>query len=202
MTRLEKLYLALVATFVVTFVVVFTTEAGLVPTLIVGGSMAVAAVIWGRTSLRRPPEPRRVLPIYLIVASLLMLHITEEYVFHFGPRVAVLTGATWSEREFLFSIGFWLPVVWISGAALIALRHPIGGFVTWFIFVGMIFGEPAHLLVFPIWEGGRYHYFPGMWTALIPLVPAVWGMWVMVDDYRHRPVPVEPPVGSATPAEL
>lgn len=186
MTRLQSLYLALVATFVATFALTFPAQAGLLPTMIVAGSMLIALVVWARTSLRHPPEPRRVLPIYLIVAALLMLHIGEEYLFKFGPRIAALTGSDWSERQFLFGVGFVLPAVWIGGAALIALRHPIGGFITWFIFIGMIVGEPTHLGVFPLQEGGRYHYFPGMWTALIPLVPSIWGMWVMIDDYRGR----------------
>lgn len=190
MNKLERLYMALVAAFIMTFSLTFPTSAGILPTIVLSGSMLIAFVVWARTSLRYPPDPKRVLPIYLIVTALLMVHIGEEYLYKFGPRIAGITGTAWAEGEFLFSIVFLVPLVWITGAALTAIRHPIGGFITWFIFVGMILGEPTHLAVFPVLEGGRYHYFPGMWTALVPLVPAIWGMQVMVADYRqaHRAV--------------
>ena len=59
--------------------------------------------------------------------------------------------------------------------------------MAWFIFVGMFAGEPTHLLVFPVLEGGRYHYFPGAWTALLPMIMGVWGLYVILaEDRRSR----------------
>ena len=41
--------------------------------------------------------------------------------------------------------------------------------------VGMIVGEPTHVLVFPVvrmlQEGVEYTYFHAMYTALLPMVP-------------------------------
>lgn len=63
-----------------------------------------------------------------------------------------------------------------------------GGFVSCFIFIGMLLGEPTHLLVFPIREailhGGGYDYFPGMWTALAPLITGLWGISIIVSEAR------------------
>jgi hypothetical protein len=186
MTKIERLYVALVAVFIVTFSMGLPSTAGLLVTFIVGGNMVLAFVVWVRTSLRYPPNPKRVLPIYFIVAAFLMAHIGEEYIWNFGPRIASITGTSWSPREQAITFAILLPLVWIGGAALTAIRHPIGGFVFWFIFIAMILGEPTHYIVFPLREGGRYHYFPGMWSALIPLVPAIWGMWMMITDYRQQ----------------
>lgn len=186
MTRLERLYAALVAAFVVTFSLGLPATAGLMVTIIVAANMVLAFVVWVKTSLRYPPNPKRVLPIYFVVTALLMLHIGEEYIWDFGPRIAGITGTSWSAREQAITFAVLLPLVWIGGAALTAIRHPIGGFVFWFIFIAMILGEPTHYVVFPLRESGRYDYFPGMWSALIPLVPAIWGMWMMIVDYRQQ----------------
>jgi hypothetical protein len=74
----------------------------------------------------------------------------------------------------------------VAGAIGINKRHPLGNFIAWFFFVTMILGEPVHLLVFPFMEGGRYHYFyfPGVWSALLPMPPAVFGIWRMLADER------------------
>jgi hypothetical protein len=38
--------------------------------------------------------------------------------------------------------------------------------------------------VFPLLEGGPYHNFPGMWTALFPMAPAAHGIRRMLTDDR------------------
>jgi hypothetical protein len=89
----------------------------------------------------------------------------------------------------------------VAGAIGIYHRHPLGNFIAWLFFVGMMVGEPTHLLVFPLMEGGRYHYFPGMWTALAPMAPAAYGIWRMLADdraaMRERRGVRPPPTGIA-----
>ena len=41
-------------------------------------------------------------------------------------------------------------------------------------FVAMMLAELSHF-IFPFMEDGTFHYFPGMWTAALPLLPAAWG---------------------------
>ena len=49
---------------------------GLAPVVIVGGSSLVGMLIWIRTYLRRPVEPRLILPPFLLtVAALSLIHI-------------------------------------------------------------------------------------------------------------------------------
>ena len=184
MTTKQTLYLALVVTFIVTFAIPLLQRAGLAPTIIVGGSMIGGAIGWYFTSLKRPTNPRKLVPVYLLTAALLYLHIWEEYLYEFGPRIGVLTGTGWTESEFMVQIAFYLPAFWILGAIGLYYSHPLGNFVAWFVFFGMFLGEPTHLLIFPNLEGGRYHYFPGMWTALLPMVMGIWGIYIIIKDYN------------------
>jgi hypothetical protein len=47
--------------------------------------------------------------------------------------------------------------------------------------VGMILGELAHF-VFPFMEDGTFHYVSGMYTALLPLFPASYGLHVTLRE--------------------
>ena len=183
---IKKLYLALVIAFIATFGTVFIQHAGVMPFLIVCGSMIAAIPCRLATTYKVPADPKKVLPIYLLIAAMLMAHVWEEYLFEFGPRIGVLTGTGFTQGQFLVEIAFFLPVFWILGAVGLYFRHPLGNYVLWFVILGMILGEPVHLLVFPFLEGGRYHYFPGMWTALFPLVPGLWAFHVLVQGYREN----------------
>lgn len=184
MNALQKLYVALAAVFTATFAVGTANTAGIMPTIIVCGSMTAGLIGWSLTSIHLPTDPRRVLPIYLMTAAMLYLHILEELIYDFGPRIGALTGTGWTQAEFMLEFAFVLPMAWILGGLALYFRHPLGGFMAWFIFVGMFLGEPTHLLVFPLLEGGRYHYFPGMWTALLPMVMGFWGLHVILADWR------------------
>ena len=180
----QALYLALVATFIVTTALWLAPTAGIMPAIIISGSMLGGGIGWYFTSLHHPTDPRKLLPVYLITAVMLYFHIWEEYHYGFGPRIGALTGTGWTESQFVIQIIFYLPAFWILGAMGLYYRHPLGNFVAWFIFFGMFLGEPTHLLVFPNLEGGRYHYFPGMWTALLPMVMGIWGIYIIVQEYK------------------
>ncbi len=134
--------------------------------------------------MRRPPSPSAILPAYLIALALFLFHVLEEYAFGFADRIASAAHVHWSDPQFIEVIVLFGPALWIAGAIGIYERHPLGNYVAWFFFVGMMLGEPTHMLVFPLMEGGRYHYFPGMWTALFPMVPAAYGIWRMLSDDR------------------
>lgn len=184
MNTKQSLYLALAATFTVTFAISMLQTMGIMPTTIVFGSMVGGMVGWYFTSLKHPTDPRKILPIYLLTMPLLYLHIWEEYLYQFGPRIGAITGTGWTESEFLIQFAFYLPIFWIVGAIGLYYRHPLANFLSWFVFFGMFLGEPTHLLVFPNLEGGRYHYFPGMWTALLPMVMGVWGIYIVVQEHK------------------
>lgn len=186
MSRLDWLHVALGATLILAFALLFGPSAGALVTGIITVALTKALLVWVRTNLRYPTAPQRLLVPYLLTGALLMFHVGEEALFGFGPRIAGIVGSPWTHEGFVSSFVFFMPLFWLSGAVGVALRHPFGGFMAWFLFIGMVVGEPTHLLVFPLLEGGRYAYFPGMWTALLPMLPALWGIVVMVRDSRAQ----------------
>lgn len=184
MTRETKLSVALVAVFIPTYATLLYLQAGLMVVGIVCGAMVAGFVVWLRTTLRRPPAAAAILPAYLLALGLFLLHVLEEYAFHFADRIAAAAHVHWTEAQFIEVIVLLGPAIWIAGAIGIYKRHPLGNYIAWFFFIGMIVGEPTHMLVFPFMEGGRYHYFPGMWSALFSMVPAIYGIWRMLSDDR------------------
>ncbi|MGI8508269.1 MAG: hypothetical protein ACR2MQ_02990 [Gemmatimonadaceae bacterium] len=182
--RETKLSVALVAVFIPTYATMLYLQAGLLVLGIVSGSMVAGFVVWLRTTVRRPPRAGAILPAYLLALALFLFHVLEEYEFDFAGRIAAAAHVHWSEVQFIEVIVLFGPAVWIAGAIGVYKRHPLGNYIAWFFFIGMILGEPTHMLVFPFMEGGRYHYFPGMWSALFSMVPAVYGIWRMLADDR------------------
>ncbi len=178
------LSVGVVALFIGVYAITLYRQAGTLVVGIVAGSMVVGFVVWLRTTLRRPPAPEAILPAYLLGLFLFLVHVLEEYAFDFAGRIAAAAHVRWTETQFVEVIVLLGPAIWIAGAAGIYRRHPLGNFVAWFFFLGMLIGEPAHLLVFPLLEGGRYHYFPGMWTSLFPMAPAAYGIRRMLADDR------------------
>jgi hypothetical protein len=182
--RQRRLWILLIVAFVVTYGTTLYIQAGPAPVGVIVGSMMGGMVGWLKTTSKRPANPRVILPPYLLMLSLFMVHVDEEYLFDFRGRIAAIFHSHWSEHDFVLLIVLVGPMAWILGGIGLWLRHPLGNFIVWFMLVGMILGEPTHLLVFPLLEGGRYHYFPGMWTALFPMIPAVYGVWRILADHR------------------
>lgn len=182
--RETRLSIALVAVFIPTYATMLYLQAGAMVVGIVCGAMVAGFAVWLRTTVRRPPAASAILPAYLIALALFLFHVLEEYAFDFAGRIAAAAHVHWSDVQFIEVIVLFGPAIWIAGAIGIYRRHPLGNYVAWFFFVGMMLGEPTHMLVFPFMEGGRYHYFPGMWTALFPMVPAAYGIWRMLHDDR------------------
>ena len=182
--RRARGWAALIAAAVAAYATVLYRQAGLLVVGIVCGAMVAGFVVWLRTTARRPADPAVVLPPYLLTLALFMAHVLEEHLFDFPGRIARAAHVRWAPHDFVLLIVLVGPALWIAGAAALARRHPVGNYLAWFMFVGMFLGEPAHYLVFPFLEGGRYHYFPGMWTALLPLVPAVYGAHRVLAAHR------------------
>lgn len=191
LSRETKLSIALVAVFIPTYATLLYLQAGLMVVAIVCGAMVAGFVVWLRTTVHHPPAASAILPAYVLALALFLLHVLEEYAFDFAARIASATHVQWSEAQFIEVIVLLGPAIWIAGAIGVYKRHPLGNYIAWFFFIGMMVGEPTHLLVFPFLEGGRYHYFPGMWSALFPMVPASYGIWRMLSGRREmRNAPV------------
>jgi len=188
---------------------------GLPPVLIVGGSGLVALVLWVKTYLRRPVDPRVILPVFLLTVAALEVHMIEEYLTGFGPAMSRLFDISWTERSFLLVFTFIGPIIYTLTALGLYYRVPLAGFVAWFIFIGPGLAEFTHF-IFPLLQpairpelaapvtaavsNGRLvagmpnywigttgvYYFPGMYTAILPMIP---GIFAIVRVIRASRVP-------------
>jgi hypothetical protein len=121
--------------------------------------------------------------------TLFYVHVGEEALTSFNRAIAWITGTPWAERDFTLLFGLLGPIVWFASVLSLWYRQPVGNFVFCFFIVGMILGEPTHLLVFPTVAmyrfGVGYGYFPGMYTALFPMIPAILALVTIVQDHRR-----------------
>src|SRR5438876_10425011 len=188
---------------------------GLAPVVIVGGSSVVALVLWIKTYLKRPLDAEVILPGFLLTVAALEAHMIEEYVTGFGPAMSRLFDISWTERGFLLVFAFIGPIIYSLTALGLYWRIPLAGFVACFIFVGPGVAEFTHF-IFPlikpailpddpqtitqmvsngtlvenmhnyfIGTTGQY-YFPGLYTAVLPMVPGIYGIYAVIRESRRR----------------
>ncbi len=188
--------------FIATAMIAGYRNIGLPPVVIVGGSGLVALVLWSKTYLRRPLDPRVILPLFLLTVAALEVHMIEEYLTGFGPAMSRLFDISWTERSFLLVFTFIGPILYTLTALGLYYRVPLAGFIAWFIFIGPGVAEFTHF-IFPLLQpairpelaapvsaavsNGRIvagmpnywigttgvYYFPGMYTAILPMIPGI-----------------------------
>jgi hypothetical protein len=182
---------------------------GLPPVMIVGGSSVIALVMWIKYYLRKPLAPDVILPLFLLTVAALEIHMAEEYLTGFGPAMSRLFDISWTERSFLIVFAFVGPALYSLTALGLFYRVPFAGFLAWFIFIGPGVAEFTHF-IFPLLRpeirpelpgtisqvvsNGRFvadmrnyyigttgrYYFPGMYTAALPMIPGIWAIVRMV----------------------
>lgn len=172
--------------FIFTYAVVFFNQAGPRPTLIVCGSMFGGFILWLRTTYKIRINYTKVIPIYLMTLVLFFIHITEEFITDFPGEINSIFNSSWSLGDFVILIALLGPIIWTSGILGLLYKHPFGQYLTWFVFFGMLIGEPTHYLVFPMVQSGGYNYFSGMWTALFPMIPAIYGVYYIFTECKNE----------------
>jgi hypothetical protein len=175
------------------------------PVIIVGGSGTAAFVLWSLTYLRRPLPPEVVLPAFLLTVAGLQVHLIEEYLTGFAPAMSRLFNISWSVNSYLMIFVFVGPVLYTLTALGLFRRVPIAGFLMCFILIGPGVAEFTHF-IFPVLKPdvqptvaasvqaivGRgqlmenlpnfwiqitgHYYFPGMYTAILPMIPGIYGI--------------------------
>jgi hypothetical protein len=201
------------------------------PVIIVGGSGTAAFVLWSLTYLRRPLMPEVVLPAFLLTVAGLQVHLIEEYLTDFAPAMSRLFNISWSVNSYLMIFVFIGPVLYTLTALGLFRRVPLAGFLMCFILIGPGVAEFTHF-VFPVLKPevlptvatpvqavvgrgqlmqnlpnfwvhvtGRY-YFPGMYTAILPMIPGIYGIRKLLTATRqsNKPrnsIPVDEPVRRA-----
>lgn len=188
---------------------------GLPPVVIVGGSGVGGLLLWLRAYRNGPLAADVMLPPFLLTVAMLEIHMVEEYATGFAPAMSRLFDIGWTERGFLLVFAFAGPALYALTALGLLRGVRLAGFVAGFIFVGPGMAEFTHF-VFPLltpaiqpdvagtitastrggavvadmgnyWLGatGRY-YFPGLYTAVLPMVPGIWGVVTMLRAGRQR----------------
>jgi hypothetical protein len=201
----QRLSIAAALLFALTAMTAAYINIGIPPVAIVGGSSVIGMLFWIKTYLRKPLDPRIILPPFLLTVAALEVHMAEEYVAGFGPAISRLFDASWSERSFLMIFAFIGPALYALTALGLYYRKPLAGFMAWFIFIGPGVAEFTHF-IFPVLKPailadlqapisqavsngnfvanmqnywlhatGRY-YFPGMYTAILPMIPGIWAI--------------------------
>lgn len=187
--RQRNLWTLLFASVVCVYALALYRSAGLMPLIIVVGSMVGGLVGWRLTTALKPIDPARAVPLFLVLLTLFYVHVGEESLTAFNRGIAQLSGKPWSDEDFTLLIGLLGPIVFFFSAWSLWRRQPLGNFIFWFFVVGMILGEPTHMLVFPVGMmkklGVEYQYFSGMYTALFPMIPAIMGLVMIVREHRR-----------------
>ncbi len=188
-TRQINLWSGLFISFGAVYAITLYTQAGLLPVGVIIGSMMAGLIGWRKTTARHSADPYKVGPLYLLLQALFYAHVGEEVLTHFNRSIAAISGHLWRDAEFDYLITLIGPLVWVFAAYSLWKRQAFGNFILWFMIVGMIVGEPTHLLVFPIvsmvQEGVPYTYFPGMYTALFPMIPAILALVFILNDHKN-----------------
>ncbi len=124
---------------------------GLAPVIIVGGSAIIGFFFWYFTYLKKPTDPKIILPIFILAVAGLQIHMVEEYFTSFGPAISRIFNVPWTEERFLLVFMMVLPIIYTLTTLGLYYRVPLAGFVAWFIFIGPGVAEFTHF-IFPLIE--------------------------------------------------
>ena len=183
---------------------------GLPPVIIVGGSALIGFFGWYFTYLKKPVDPKIILPIFILTVASLQIHMVEEYQTGFGPAMSRLFNIPWTEKRFLMVFMMVGPIIYTLTTLGLYYRVPLAGFIAWFIFIGPGFAEFTHF-IFPLiqpqlepenlnqitqvidgnevsnmpnyfYETTGHYYFSGMWTAILPMIPGSYGIYRLLKE--------------------
>jgi hypothetical protein len=159
------------------------TRLSIVPAVVFTIPLVGGLALWLATTYKTQVDPLKLIIPYLLTLIFFIIHVYEEYITDFEMAMTDISGLHVLERDFLTIVGFLGPVVWLTGAILLLKRIAAGYYFMSSMYVGMIIGELAHF-VFPFMEDGTFHYVSGMYTALLPLFPAGYGLQVTLRETR------------------
>jgi len=157
---------------------------GKLPALIFSVATVGGFFLWLATTYKTPIDPTKVIVPYLLSIIFFMIHVYEEYLTDFEVALTDITGFHVLEHNFLTVAAFIGPIIWLIGAILLLKRTQLGYYFLSFFFVAMTIAELSHF-VFPFLENGTFHYVSGMYTAALPLIPAGYGLFIVLKEVRN-----------------
>ncbi len=119
------------------------------------------------TVRKKPPQPEKFLPLYLIALAVQFLHFLEEYLMGCNVRVAELPGQSEMPMDtwIIFNMSAYAAFV-LGAIALLKKRKEFMIIPIFFVITGVVLNAIGHALI-SFYLGG---YFPGLYTALTQLV--------------------------------
>jgi len=185
---------------------------GWAPVIIVGGAAIIGFFFWYFTYLKKPNDPKIILPIFILTVAALQIHMVEEYFTGFGPAMSRIFNIPWTEQSFLMVFMMIGPIIYTLTTLGLYYRFPLAGFVAWFIFIGPGVAEFTHF-IFPLiepylepdnmnnitqtikgievadmpnyfYKTTGHYYFSGMWTAVLPMIPGMYAIYRLTKSYR------------------
>jgi hypothetical protein len=208
----QKVSLIPAAVFCIAAPIIGYLKIGLPPVIIVGGAALVGFLFWYFTYLKRPTDPKIILPLFVLTVAALQIHIIEEYQTGFGPAMSRLFNIPWTEKSFLMVFALVGPTIYTLTTLGLYYKVPIAGFFAWFIFIGPGVAEFTHF-IFPLlqpkiepsqlaslsqhihgtevanmpnyyYKTTGHYYFAGMWTAVLPMIPGIYAIYRLVKEHR------------------
>src|SRR4030095_3129199 len=147
----QKMSLIPVVLFSIVAPIIGYLKIGLPPVIIVGGAALVGFFFWYFTYLKKPTDPKIILPLFVLTVAALQIHIIEEYQTGFGPAMSRLFNIPWTERGFVMVFALVGPTIYTLTTLGLYYKVPIAGFIAWFIFIGPGVAEFTHF-IFPALE--------------------------------------------------
>jgi len=212
-TPTQKASLAAATAICIVAPVVGYIKVGWPPVIIIGSSAVIGFIFWYFTYLKKPTDPKIILPVFVLTVAALQVHMVEEYFTGFGPAMSRIFNIPWTEKGFLLVFMMIGPVIYTLTTLGLYYRVPLAGFVAWFIFIGPGVAEFTHF-IFPVITPhiepaniskvtetihgievadmpnyyykttGRF-YFSGMWTAVLPMIPGIYAIYRLTKEYRR-----------------
>lgn len=180
--------LAVVLALIAGLIVIVFRLGGIVAAVI-GTALVLGFIVWRLTTYHRPAGIE-IITLYFLVIAGLNIHIQEEVLMDFHGAVLNLVGAEvhTDPRLFQFLVsGVGVSLHILMGIGLL-YRNPVANYYACFVFAGPGFIEIVHYF-FPLLQGGAYGYFPGMYTAWMPMLPGIIALWLLLTRYRRTTRP-------------
>ena len=152
---------------------------GLAPVVIIGGSAVIAYFVWLFTTYKKPADPQKILPVFLLALALQIIHTIEEYIADFAGELSVLFNLNPVGRDF-FAVAIMggFASVWVLTAFGLIYRNPLANFMLWFFVIGPgLVNGLAHVVLAII---ANDIYFPGLITVVLPTVASIAVLKVLI----------------------
>jgi hypothetical protein len=140
--------------------------------------------LWLLTTYRTPVAPHTIIVPYLVTVILFVVHVSEEFAAHVERYLTQVSGLAVTQTDFLVIAAFCGPIVWLLGAVMLLKHWPFGYFFASTFLFGMMFAELSHFFS-PLMEHGTFHYTPGMYTAILPVMSGWYTFRIILREIRR-----------------